>query len=205
MMSPQMAVLLGLAVALVVFGVLLWKYDQPRGRGTVEVTITANTDPFTRSMSDLARQLRNTTWNLPDLSPWTDKIRADMQAFASQMEKVRIAANSAGTHDAGGVLDLRAWATMSPETPAEREVRVAGLAAKMQVRAGMDPTVELDTLLRQIRAHRNLTYEERALVAAAAIRGWAEHRTTGRPDSVAFNRLLCGHHVEVAAAVGGVS
>jgi hypothetical protein len=189
-MSPQMAVLLGLAVALVVFGLLLWKYDQPRGHGTVEVTITADTSRFDAAMSNWNAS-PGMVWNLSNLTRFATAANAAAVDLEVSMRKVIEAMRAVGV---GGL-----------ETPAEREVRVAGLAAKMQVRAGMDPTVELDTLLRQIRAHRNLTYEERGLVAAAALRGWAEHRDTGRPDSVAFNRLLCGHHVEVAAAVGGVS
>lgn len=78
-------------------------------------------------------------------------------------------------------------------------VRVAGLEGRYMVRAGLDPAYatadQLDALVRSImRTDEDglafLTRENRALIAAAAIRGWSRYHGVDNPAGIAWGRLL---------------
>lgn len=106
---------------------------------------------------------------------------------------------------------LRAWArTMAKVSARVREaandeVLVAGLEGRYSVRAGLDPAYRspeaLDALVQAIMRGeaedtRLLTRENRAVVAAAALRGWT-HAYPAPLPILTWHRLIGGVHVVV--------
>ena len=80
----------------------------------------------------------------------------------------------------------------------DREVWVAGQGAKMQVRAGLDPSYQdsPDRLIQHI-LRGGLPAEVRAEIAAEALRGWVSNRPGESPEVLTWHRLLGGHPVTV--------
>jgi hypothetical protein len=90
----------------------------------------------------------------------------------------------------------------------ERDKKVAGTMARVQVRAGLDPAYrdrdQLHQLVRAITAREGeydwLTHVEALDVAAAAIRGWAESYTDPGPrPQLAYGRHLGGAYITVVS------
>jgi hypothetical protein len=92
------------------------------------------------------------------------------------------------------------------------EVQVSGLEARVYVRAAMDPEyASAEALHRLVRLlirkphialgmgdARFLHREDRFRLAAAAIRGWAEHRDTEQGEAMPWHRYLAGTQVLVS-------
>jgi hypothetical protein len=137
------------------------------------VTLTADTSQFEEAMRKMGR-----AWGDMKLSVGTAMFPAmaavgkEMVSLTRAMERMR--------------LGLPAWYF----DPKLREVHVAGLEAKMYVRAGMDHQVAtpeaLDRLVKQIHHEPHLTPEERGQVIAAAYRGWVNHRPLEQGGGLAF-------------------
>lgn len=160
----------------------------------------------------------------PSPPPLTVTLRADTSQFEAAMRKVRF---DFETFSAGiGAILLPVFAqaasnmTEFGETlrrvgqiiagvppwtldPKLREVHVAGLCAKMQVRAGYDPRYAdpdmLTFLIVQIAHEPNLTAAERGLIQAAAIRGW-NARNPEEPAMPIYHQLIGDTQVVIGRA-----
>lgn len=122
----------------------------------------------------------------------TVEIFADTSAFVAAVEK---------------------WTAQLPrlrQILANVDVKVAGLEGRYYVRAGLDPAyatpAALDTLVGRIMSGREsrilglLDRDTRALVAAAAIRGWStSYPATDPGDALVWCRFLSGQRVWVTA------
>lgn len=94
---------------------------------------------------------------------------------------------------------------------ANSDVLVSGIEGTMQVRAGMDPRYDteenLQRLIADLLVHperqtgdaydRFLTPENRARLAAAALRGWVQTHDTPRQDALTWHRMMNGVMLQV--------
>lgn len=88
-------------------------------------------------------------------------------------------------------------------TPERRAVILAGWEQRYYVRASMDPTVDAPLLALDVCASRDpetawMGPAERAVVAAAVLRGHVEHHDGESADVLAWHRLIGTTCVEVS-------
>ena len=76
------------------------------------------------------------------------------------------------------------------------EAVVAGLGARLYVMAAMDPAVDADALHAAVKAFARAGLTD---AAVTLMRGWVEHRESGRPV-LAWHRLLGDVTVSVGRA-----
>jgi hypothetical protein len=181
----QYAALAVLFTVLAVTGGFLYLRRHRPAVGTVTVNLGLDTSQFEEAMRRAATALDNMKINIGTaMLPTIARFAADLEQSMRRIQHV--------------MAGVPPWAL----DPKLREVHVAGLEAKMYVRAGMDHEVAtpeaLDRLIRQISHQAHLTPAERAQVIAAAYRGWVTHRDGPVPETLAYHTLIGDTAIEFA-------
>jgi hypothetical protein len=161
------------SIAAIVLAVLRTRATERELEQTVTVTLTADTSQFEEAMRKMARSV--------------DQMKVGMgTVMMPTMRRMVVLAGEFSVAMDRMMSGLPRWAWDDKL----REVHVAGLEAKMYVRAGLDHEVStpaaLDALIAGISHLPHLTYEERAQVMAAAYRGWVNHRPLKQGGGLAF-------------------